>query len=369
MHSRQEKLLENRNTLQAVIDGIGHPIYTIDEQWLLVSVNKNKKAELPSPAGVLAGKLCFRVFFDRNAPCEHCQANAILDGDSSRRWTVKWAGSDLRPQEWDVSAYPVPGSDTGSARAVIVWQDRTEERRLGNSLIQAGKLAAIGQLAAGVAHEINNPLTAINANTEMLRMTLPNDSESRESLELISKAGERATQVVQGLLDFARQGQYEFAPADINDSVLQALNLVAYQMTTANIELDVDLADDLPAVEGSWDHLQSVWLNMLMNARDALLEEPGARKIEVATRFNSATGAIRVVILDNGRGMSEVEQEHIFQPFYTTKATGQGTGLGLATSHQIVEQHGGQIEVISTLGKGTAFIVHLPLNHIASPAI
>ncbi len=369
MRSRQQELLENRNTLQAVIDGIGHPIYTIDEQWLLVAVNRTKKAELSSPSGTMAGKPCYRVFFGREAPCEHCQASAILDGEASRRWTVKWAGSDHRPQEWDVNAYPVPGSDAGSARAVIVWQDRTEERRLGNSLIQAGKLAAIGQLAAGVAHEINNPLTAINANAEMLWMTLPHDNDSRESLELISKAGERAAQVVQGLLDFARQGQYEFAPADINDSLLQALNLVAYQMTTANIELDVDLADDLPALEGSWDHLQSVWINMLMNARDALLEESGVRRIEVATRFDSAAGEIRVVIRDNGRGMSEVEQEHIFEPFYTTKATGQGTGLGLATSHQIVEQHGGQIEVISTLGTGTAFIVHLPLNHAFTPTI
>jgi two-component system NtrC family sensor kinase len=226
--------------------------------------------------------------------------------------------------------------------------------------MQAGKLAAIGQLAAGVAHEINNPLTAINANAEILQMSIGTEDENYESVELIAQAGSRAAQVVRGLLDFARQSQYEFAPVDVNDSIQQALNLVSYQFKTANIEVITDLDDDLPEVEASLEHLQSVWLNLLINARDAFEDVSGEKRIEISTRHEQPEDEVLVVVRDSGRGMSPTEQDHIFEPFYTTKAPGEGTGLGLATCHRIIEQHGGQIEVASKPGRGTTFVVHLP---------
>jgi two-component system NtrC family sensor kinase len=276
------------------------------------------------------------------------------------RWPLRYLGDDHLPREWDISAYPIPGAKSGSARAVVVWQDRTEERRLENSLMQAGKLAAIGQLAAGVAHEINNPLTAIKANAQMLQMVIPVDDENYEAVELISQASERAEKVVRGLLDFARQAQYDFDPTDVNESILQALNLVSYQLTSTHVNLNLELAENLPKVKASWQHLQSVWLNMLINARDALQEIETERKVDVISRLDSTGDYIQVLVEDNGRGMKEAELAHIFEPFYTTKAPGQGTGLGLATSHRIIEQHGGEITVSSQVGTGTTFVVQLP---------
>jgi two-component system NtrC family sensor kinase len=243
----------------------------------------------------------------------------------------------------------------------VVWQDRTEQRRLENSLLQAGKLAAIGQLAAGVAHEINNPLTAINVNAQILKMFIPSEGELYESVDLIARAGDRASSVVRSLLDFARQNQYSFEPGDVNHSLQQALQLVAYQLRAAHISVQQKLGADLPPVEASWEHLKSVWLNVLINARDALLPRPEPREIEVVSR-KTAEDEVQVLIADNGVGMTPAEVNHIFEPFYTTKDPGQGTGLGLATSQRIVHQHGGVIEVLSEPGKGTIFIVRLPLR-------
>lgn len=367
---RQQELLENRNTLQALIDGIPHPIYTINDDWELISINKSKHDELDIIPATSESQTCFRTFYQRESPCEHCAAATTLNAKEETHWTVNWIGPDHLPREWDVSAYAIPSAQASSARAVVLWQDRTEERRLESSLLQAGKLAAIGRLAAGVAHEINNPLTAINANAELIKMTMPKDDERYESVDLIARAGDRAAKVVRGLLDFARQEQYMFAATDINDNLQQALDLVKYQLESANVELVKSFDASLPQVVVSREHMKSVWLNLLVNARDAVQTGSSRRLIEIATRMGESGDYVHVLIRDNGKGMSQAEVMHIFEPFYTTKEPGKGTGLGLATCHRIIEQHGGEINVASTVGEGTAFIVRLPTqssNVVAIP--
>lgn len=363
IRQRQQELLENRNTLQALIDGIPNPIYTINDDWELVGVNKSKADELADTADTLVGQVCYRAFFRREEPCTHCLAAHTLTEKEACHWTLNYKGEDHLPREWDINVYPIPGKQASSARAVIVWQDRTEERRLEGSLLQAGKLAAIGQLAAGVAHEINNPLTAINANAEILKMIIPPDDENYESVDLIHQAGERAAKVVRGLLDFARQEQYAFTADDVNKSIRQTLALVHYQLQTTDTLVIQNMADDLPRVVASWEHLKSVWLNLIVNARDALQDLSENRHIEITTRLGQDASHIQVLFRDNGKGMSEAELAHIFEPFYTTKDPGKGTGLGLATSHRIIEQHGGEINVVSAPREGTTFIIRLPVNN------
>jgi two-component system NtrC family sensor kinase len=302
------------------------------------------------------------VFFGRERPCAHCQTAHTLRHKEAQTWSVSWLGDDHLPQEWDVSAYPIPSRQASAARAVILWQDRTEERRLENSLMQAGKLAAIGQLAAGVAHEINNPLTAINANAEMLQMMIPESDENYESVDLIAQAGQRAAKVVRGLLDFSRQEHYSFERADVNVSLRQAVDLMRYQLETADVAVVTDLAEGLSPVAASWDHLKSVWLNLLVNARDALDGMAGNGRIDVITRPDPDAEHVQVLIRDNGKGISAAEVAHIFEPFYTTKDPGKGTGLGLATSHRIIEQHGGDINVVSEPEEGATFIIRLPVE-------
>jgi len=234
--------------------------------------------------------------------------------------------------------------------------------------MQAGKLAAIGQLAAGVAHEINNPLTAINANAQMLKMVMPVEDENFESVDLIVRAGERAAKVVRGLLDFARQEQYSFTTGDLNESIQEALDLVNYQLQSAKINIRKELDPSLPSVVASWEHLKSVWLNLLLNARDALLHTNEDRQLEIIGRANKDGQTVQVLVHDNGKGMTSAETLHIFEPFYTTKGPGQGTGLGLATCHRIVEQHGGEITVASKVNEGTTFLITLPIQRPDSSA-
>ena len=358
---RQQELLENRNTLQALIDGIPNPIYTINDDWQLIVINTTKANELGTTPEKLVNQVCYRAFFQREAPCEHCLVANTLREKNAQKWTINWIGEDHLPREWNVNAYPIPSRQASAARAVIVWQDRTEERRLENSLLQAGKLAAIGQLAAGVAHEINNPLTAINANAEMLKMFIPTDDENYEAVELIAMAGDRAAKVVRGLLDFARQEQLAFVAGNVNTSIQQSLHLVQYQLRQATIEVTVNLADNLPEIVASWEHLKSVWLNLLVNARDALADMPNPQ-IEITSRLVEDENVILVLVRDTGKGMTQAEVAHIFEPFYTTKDPGKGTGLGLATSHRIIAQHEGEVDVVSEPGQGTTFIVRLPIE-------
>jgi two-component system NtrC family sensor kinase len=219
-------------------------------------------------------------------------------------------------------------------------------------------MAAVGQLAAGVAHDINNPLSAIIANTQLLQRDLPSDDERQESLELIAKAGDRALRVVRNLLDFARQDRYEFAATDLNSSLQSALDLIEHQLLTHSIMLQCSFAADLPLIQASHDHLQSVWLNLLLNARDAFAGEGGEIRITTSRQGDE----VRVAVVDTGMGIPPERLNRIFEPFYTTKQAGQGTGLGLSLCQRIVKQHSGQIQVDSQVGHGTTFTVSLPIT-------
>ncbi len=357
---RQQELLARRNRLQAVMDGILQPIYTVDQDWRLVEVNKTRAGQLEMKPSELVGKVCYEVFFDREDPCDHCLAAASLASKQPKNWSVRWLGLDHLPQEWDVSAYPLPKTKNEGEQSVVVWQDRTEARRLESSLMQASKLAAIGQLAAGVAHEINNPLTVINANAEMLKLVLDKVGDEFEMVDLIARAGDRAAKVVRNLLNSARQEEYEFETLDVNESILQAMELVIYQLQSAEVNVVQDLEADLPPIVASNEHMKSVWINLLVNAGDAVKDRPGERRVELVTRLGPDQQHVQILVRDNGIGMNAAQMGHIFEPFYTTKEPDRGTGLGLATCYRIVEQHGGQIDVLSDPGEGTTFIVMLP---------
>lgn len=367
VRQRQQELLESRNTLQFVIDGILHPIYTINNNWEIVSVNATKANAEDGEANELVGQVCYTAFFNRSKPCEHCQVGELLQLQKSQHWSVRWVGSDFMPQEWEVNAFPVPSTQDGGPRAVIVWQDRTEERRLESSLHQAAKLSAIGQLAAGVAHEINNPLTVIKTASEMLTEVVPKENtDDYELVEWVSNAAERAIKVVRGLLDFARQSRYEFDTGSLRVSIEESLDLVSYQLRKTNIVVNFDYGKDIPDMVASWEHLKTVWINLLINARDALEEgrEEENRRIDIRVRLAPLAGHVQVLFRDNGQGMPEEQIAHIFVPFFTTKAPGVGTGLGLATSHRIIDRHGGEVTCTSESGVGTTFIIRLPVSDI-----
>ncbi len=238
----------------------------------------------------------------------------------------------------------------------MIENDITEKRRLEDRLIQNEKMAAVGQLAAGMAHEINNPLAAIIANAQLIIREAKDNVDIVESADLIEQAGVRASQTIRDLLRFSRQESYTFTETDLNESIEKVVSLLQFQLVKKNAKINLDLQPDIPIINASEDHLQSVWVNLVVNALDAAGENP--LEITITTRY--ANGEFITLVADNGEGIPEDRLSKIFTPFYTTKSPGSGTGLGLSICHRIVTNHGGEMRVESRLGHGSRFIVILP---------
>jgi two-component system NtrC family sensor kinase len=234
-------------------------------------------------------------------------------------------------------------------------------------LFQSAKLSAIGELAAGVAHEIRNPLTTIIGDTQLLMADMEPGQPEYESLKAIERSGQRASKVIGNLLSFSRQEEYELASIDINESINDALSLIVYQIERSNVSIIKDLAVELPLVSASLHHLEEVWINLVLNARDSIPDRRNG-EIRIASRLDGSGKAVQVLVSDNGCGIPEANRDRLFEPFFTTKDVDEGTGLGLYISYNIIERHNGLIEIDSEEGKGTTVAVTLPIENQASAA-
>ena len=223
-------------------------------------------------------------------------------------------------------------------------------------LAQADKLASVGRLAAGVAHEINNPLTGVLSYASLLRKRMEHDLPACEDLDVIVRETVRCRGIIRGLLDFARPAVPARKPMDLNEVVRRAVSVVMTQLSLNQVNLSLDLAPDLPMVSADANQIQQVVVNLLLNAADAIGADGG--NIRATTRWGPS-GSIEFLMEDSGRGISAEDLPRIFEPFFTTKGN-QGTGLGLAVSWGIIEAHGGALEVQSEPGKGTCFTLRLP---------
>ena len=287
---------------------------------------------------------------------------ALRHGESMPALTVRLAesGRILR-----LTAAPVP--EGRAAAGVVLVEDMTEQRALETQLLQNEKLAAVGQLVSGVAHELNNPLTSIAGLAELLVEQGKAAPESREHLQVIRDQAERAGRIVRNLLTFSRKGAPERAPVDLNDVVERTTQLVAYELRIRGIILEQTLGTGPVSVEGDLFELQSVVLNLLTNAIQAIgaSREPGTGRITIGTA--TGDGEARLVITDNGPGVKPEHLPLLFTPFFTTKEPGEGTGLGLSISYGIVEAHRGRLEYEANVPEGARFTVRLPNVAVAPP--
>ncbi len=248
-------------------------------------------------------------------------------------------------------------ASTINAMLEALERSQAELQRAHDGLARAANLAAAGEIAAGVAHQINNPLTAIAADAHLMLKRTPTGSPDHESATAIQEAARRAGRVVQQLLDLTRTIPIPMHQVDVNQSLQNAIALVRSQVEPV-ARLSVELAPDLPPVRASGQHLEDVvWINLLLNARDAVRGRSGGH-IRVRTAYNAERKLIEVVIEDNGVGIPQENLPRVFEPFFTTKP--QGTGLGLSICQDVVERHGGSIQVQSQPGQGTRFLVRLP---------
>ncbi len=230
-------------------------------------------------------------------------------------------------------------------------------------LAQADKLASVGRLAAGVAHEINNPLTGVLSYASLLRKRLGADVSAAEDLDVIVRETVRCRGIIRGLLDFARPTAPARKPMDLNEVVRRAVSVVMTQLSLNQVDLSLDLAQELPIVSADANQIQQVVVNLLLNAADAIGAEGGT--IRLTTRPGAR--AVELWLQDSGQGIAPEDLPRIFEPFFTTKGN-HGTGLGLAVSWGIVEAHGGSLTVQSEAGKGTRFTLSLPLTAEPKPS-
>ena len=224
-------------------------------------------------------------------------------------------------------------------------------------LIQSEKLSAVGEFVAGVAHELNNPLTSVIGFAELLKQ-VDLHPKHRSYLQYIVKSTERCHKIVQGLLSFARQHPPERVLLNVNEMVGGVLEILAYEMRTSNIEIEREFASDLPKILGDSHQLQQVILNILNNARQAMETHTPNGRIRISTESNAAH--VRIIFEDNGPGITAENISKIFDPFFTTKPIGKGTGLGLSLCYGIVREHGGSISAHSLPGRGATFVIELP---------
>jgi two-component system, NtrC family, sensor kinase len=255
---------------------------------------------------------------------------------------------------------PLVSRDFKVVGRIILIDDITDRTELEVQLSQAEKLSSIGLLAAGVAHEVNTPLAVISSYTQMLTKQVRGDDRLSPLLEKITQQTFRASEIVNNLLNFSRTGTSEFRETDLNAIIRDTLSLIEHQFKTSQVKLDVTLLPDLPPILGNAGKLQQVFLNLFLNAKDAM---SGGGTLRVATEAN---GQVSVAISDTGSGIAPEHLQRIYDPFFTTKSApkeGQrrGTGLGLAVTYGIIQEHAGKIHVESSMGAGTTFYLEFPM--------
>lgn len=364
MHSREDlRRAENflrteHDKLQSVLNGIGDNVYIADKDHVIEFQNDIFKKQF----GELVGKKCYQAIFQLEAPCEFCLMQKALTNNCIQQVETNF----LNKKSYDIVFSPFQ-EDTGEIKSLMVIRDITEKKCLQAEVIRRGHLAALGELAAGVAHEINNPVTGIISIAEILTDKFHKLGGDKDIPERIIHEGERISNIVKNLLSFARDKKEEHSPVHVNDILQSTLELVEKQILKEGIHLSVNLPCDIPKIRARSQELQQVFLNIISNARYALRKkypDPHENKI---FQINGELivieekNHVRLIFYDRGLGIPEKFVDRLADPFFSTKPQGEGTGLGLSISHGIIKNHGGQLWFESKEGEYTKVMVDLPI--------
>ncbi|MFW5489458.1 MAG: two-component system sensor histidine kinase NtrB [Desulfovibrio sp.] len=355
-----------RREIAAILDGITDVMMVLSEDLRIISVNRVFEDIFPGINPI--GKTCYSIFRHTGKPCPECPAFRSLNTNSVCRETAIFRISG-RNRQFDMVASPLKNPEWKEHRVLIFKRDVTLEKEYQAKFYQAEKMATIGVLAAGVAHEINNPLAAVSGFAEGIQRRLaklPDTISTELSDDLIEytdtilKECNRCQEIVQTLLTFSRPISAEFTHVGLNNVVRDTLKLLHHQLRKRNaVNLKVGLDPELPLIQGDEAQLKQVTLNLLTNALDAVGEE-GTISVRTACRKD---GYVGLSVCDTGCGIPQENLDMLFEPFFTTKPVGKGIGIGLSTCFNIVRDHGGEIFVQhSEPGEGSNFTVKLPIQ-------
>lgn len=342
----------------ALNDLIQDEVLVIDHRFRIIDTNDAFLEKFRLTREQVIGQFCHKITHHRETPCsgeDHpCPLIQTLQTEEPSRTTHIHLDSEERKIYYSITTYPLieEGDVVG---AVEISRDITRDINVQKMMMQQEKLASVGRLSAGVAHEINNPLTTILTTAMLVQEDLEPDNPICAELEIIAKEALRCRKIVTNLLDFARQNQPDKKCHNINEIIAACVSLTKKQAAFKDIAITQELADDLPCLMVDKGQIEQAMINLIINAVEAT---PEGGRIVVSMRASEQKGFIDIMISDTGEGISEERLNKIFDPFFTTKEN--GSGLGLAITHGIIEQHGGTITANSQVGLGTTFTITLP---------
>ncbi|MBA3027581.1 MAG: PAS domain S-box protein [Desulfobacteraceae bacterium] len=368
VEERTLSLKKSEEKYRSLVESAEDFIYTVNPEGEFQSINSFTAAFLGGSPEDFIGKSIHLVFPDEAfAKNQKILQLVFRHGRSIRDEFALQVGDH---ELWlSVNFMPVREESGGVGSILCIARDVTNEKNMEHQLINAEKLASMGTLAAGVAHEINNPLGVILGFTDLLVRKTPKDTQAYEDLKTIERQGMNCKRIVENLLRFARFGGGKTEKAHINEELREIITIVGHTLEMENIELVTHLAKDIPPVQGDPRELQQVFLNLINNASSAM---KGGGKLTIRSRWDEKSRKAEVQIEDTGHGISRENMDRIFEPFFTTKPEGEGTGLGLAVTYGIISKYGGTIDCESistdsplsaTRSRGTVFSIKMPIYH------
>lgn len=361
---RTQDLEEEKQKLDGIVSGIGAGLVLLSKDLKVLWGNRIA-TEWFGPLDQLQGRKCYSALWAEGNFCQDCASmRAIRSGNVEQSEKVV-AGGNGQARVFQITTSPIKNSQGAVIQIVELIQDITEKKQLEAQLLQAGKMVAMGELASGVAHEINNPLAVIGAHAERMSYLFSNSHLAPEKvkekfpsyLEAVIRHTYRCKEIIEKLLSFARHKEVDLQPMDINMALEDSIALVSHRASMGNKRIIKNLNPALPLVRSDMNGLEQVFVNILTNAMDAI---EGKGEIRVTSRLED--GLIKVEIADTGNGIPPENMDRIFQPFFTTKPPGKGTGLGLSICARILSRLDGQITVQSKSGEGARFCVSLPIE-------
>jgi signal transduction histidine kinase len=340
---------------EATFDALSEGIALVDAAGTIRRANTAIAAMLHEPITRVIGRHLGDALFGERAAVDELIAAA--QGAHHAAPLVRRSVPFGRTLRLAVSGLQRPAAE---ATAVVIVEDITEQQALENQLMQSEKLVAVGTMVSGVAHELNNPLTSIAGLSEFLLEQSRAGDPHAEHLQVINDQAERASRIVRNLLSFARKSPAEGAPTDLGDVAQRTVTLMGYELRNAGVTVDTRVPADVPPVLGNRDQLQQVTLNLLTNAAYALRQLPDGAPRRITVSVAARQQQVVLSVTDTGPGITPETAAQLFDPFYTTKPPGEGTGLGLFLSYGIAESHGGTLTVESQPGEGATFVLALP---------
>ncbi len=354
------QISEMKNYLQSVFDGITDLISVQDASFNIQNYNQatgisffqGQLSPLKSFENIADGGKCYQMYFKRESACPGCPAYMSIDSQRSHTAEIR---SDTR--YFQVSTFPI--SQTGAFIEVI--KDITDRKELEQRLMESVKLAGVGTLAAGVAHEINNPLSIILGFAQTMLKDLPHENELYKDLRIVEQEANRCAKVVKDLLTFARPGRIEKSETNLVELIQTCISLLRHFIRKNEIAVEEQYSSELPRLWIDSKKIQQVFINILLNAIEAM---PNGGRLKIGVDALPAEGTFRIDISDTGLGIPEDYRTKIFEPFFTTKSN-KGTGLGLSICRSIIKEHLGSIGVNSVVNQGTTVTINLPLKNRA----